>query len=145
MMAEQSSVLVICDHELLGEGLVARLNALGIESVAARTHDHQAIVLALLAKPEVVVLESSDPNCRAQVARLSPTSVVVDAATTVGRGYPTRALPFDAILEALPVHPGAETPRGAAATEPEAVTTTKKPATRARKAVAVNPPAEAPA
>lgn len=120
MMAEQSSVLVICDHELLGEGLVARLNALGVQSVAARTHDHQAITLALLARPEVVVLESSDPDCRAEITRLSPGSVVVDAATSVGRGYPTRALPFDAILdalqakppavEALPVSPTAEAP-----------------------------------
>jgi DNA-binding NarL/FixJ family response regulator len=105
----QTSVLVICEHELLGEGLAARLQVMGVQALVAAVHNDHAVVLALRARPDVVIIESTDPACIDQVTRLSPTSRIVDATNSVGRGYPTEAMRFEAILDALPVNPQSQT------------------------------------
>jgi hypothetical protein len=70
-----------------------------------KASDKESVMAALAAHPEVVVIETSDPRCPARIKRLSPDSRIVDATASVGRGYPTQTIPFDAILDALPVNP----------------------------------------
>ncbi len=110
-MGHPSSVLVVYQHELLGEGLAARLRALGVDTTTAGSHDLRAVIRALRRRPDVVVLETTDEQCLARVSRLSPTSRLVDVRTAVGRGYPAEAMRFEVILEAL--RPDA--PQGASA------------------------------
>jgi DNA-binding NarL/FixJ family response regulator len=109
-MAHQTSVLVIFEHELLGLGIAARLTGMGISAVTTKSCDDDAIETALLAQPEVVIVECHNEGCIDRVRRLSPEARVVDATTSVGRGYPTEAMRFDVILEALRVAPTRETP-----------------------------------
>lgn len=109
-MAPRTSVLVICEHELLGEGLAARLHAMGIRATTARSRDTDAMTAALRSHPEVVVVETTDEECRIQVEQLSPASRVVDVTASIGRGYPTEAMRFDVILEALRPEPPVQTP-----------------------------------
>lgn len=100
-MPKQASVLVIFQHELLGEGLAARLRALGAAATTVRAGNPEALVEALERTPDLVVVESSDPECVDRIARLSPGSRVVDVTASIGRGYPTEAMRFDVILKAL--------------------------------------------
>ena len=100
-MAQETSVLVIFEHDLLGEGIAARLHALGFQALTARSCDSDAVAAALHTHPEVVVVECNNEGCLSRVRRLSPGSRVVDATASVGRGYPTEAMRFDVILEAL--------------------------------------------
>jgi DNA-binding NarL/FixJ family response regulator len=109
-MTPQTSVLVICEHELLGEGLAARLQAMGIHATTARSRDTDAMAAALRSHPEVVVVETTDDECRVRVEQLSPTSRVVDVTASIGRGYPTEAMRFDVILDALRPEPPVQTP-----------------------------------
>ncbi|ADU48394.1 response regulator transcription factor [Intrasporangium calvum] len=103
-MEHETSVLVICEHELLGEGLAARLQMMGVQALVAAAHNDHAVVLALRAHPDVVVIETPDPACLDRVMTLSPSSRIVDATRSIGRGFPTETMRFDAILEALPVN-----------------------------------------
>ncbi|MDC5695718.1 hypothetical protein OO014_00470 [Intrasporangium calvum] len=107
-MAHETSVLVICEHELLGEGLAARLASMGIQVLVTTAHNDHSVVLALRGRPDVVIIESTDPACIERVRALSPTSRVVDATRSIGRGYPTETMRFEAILDALPVNPQPE-------------------------------------
>jgi DNA-binding NarL/FixJ family response regulator len=100
-MAPKTSVLVIFEHDLLGEGIAARLHALGVHALTARSCDSDAVAAALHTHPDVVVVECNNEGCLARVRSLSPSSRVVDATPSVGRGYPTEAMRFDVILEAL--------------------------------------------
>ncbi|HEU5144807.1 MAG TPA: hypothetical protein VFT81_06485 [Dermatophilaceae bacterium] len=109
-MAHETSVLVIFEHDLLGEGIAARLQSLGIHALTARSCDGDAVAAALRTHPEVVVVECNNKGCLARVRRLSPSSRVVDATASVGRGYPTETIRFDVILEALQAHPPRQTP-----------------------------------
>jgi hypothetical protein len=109
-MTQETAVLVIFEHELLGEGLAARLQGMGIRALTVKSCDDDAIETALRTHPEVIVVECHNEGCLARIQRLSPTSRVVDASATVGRGYPTETLRFDVILDALGVEPHRETP-----------------------------------
>ncbi|WP_347350780.1 hypothetical protein [Intrasporangium sp.] len=107
-MAHRPSVLVVFRHALLGEGLAARLKALGIEVTSAEVQDSPTLVTALQDHPDVVVVECADDGCLERVARLSPESRVVDVSASVTRGYTGDTVGFEAILSALP--PSAEQP-----------------------------------
>jgi hypothetical protein len=109
-MAQQTSVLVIFEHDLLGEGIAARLHALGIRALTARSGDSHAVEAALCTHPDLVVVECRNEGCLARVERLSPSSRVVDATASIGRGYPTEAMRFDVILEALQADPPRQSP-----------------------------------
>ena len=100
-MSQQGSVLVIFSHDLLGQGLAARLEGMGVLTCAVRSSDKRAAIEALRRGPDVVVVESTDARCLARVRRLSPKARVVDISESVGLGYPERALRFDVILDAL--------------------------------------------
>lgn len=104
-MAHQTSVLVIFEHELLGEGLAARLRTMGIRTLTVKSGDSDAIEGALVTHPELIVVECHNEGCLDRIQHLSPTSRVVDATTAVGRGYPTEAMRFEVILEALRADP----------------------------------------
>jgi hypothetical protein len=108
-MAHETSVLVIFEHDLLGEGLAVRLQAMGILALTARSCDGHAVETALGTHPDLVVVECHNEGCLARVKRLSPSSRVVDATASVGRGYPTEAMRFDVILEALRDDPPRQT------------------------------------
>jgi DNA-binding NarL/FixJ family response regulator len=105
-MARQGTVLVIFSHDLLGEGLAARLEGLGVDASAVRSSDAAAARRALHDHPDVVVVETTDAKCLAGIRRLSPNSRVVDVSDSVGPGYPEHALRFDVILDALEDLPG---------------------------------------
>lgn len=105
-MARQGTVLVIFSHDLLGEGLAARLEGLGVRASAVRCSDADAARRALDHHPDVVVLETMDEKCLAGIRRLSPNSRVVDVSDSVGPAYPEHALRFDVILDALEDLPG---------------------------------------
>ncbi len=105
-MARQGTVLVIFSHDLLGQGLAARLVGLGVTASAVRSSDKGAARLALRDHPDVVVVETTDAKCLAGIHRLSPSSRVVDISDSVGLGYPEHALRFDVILDALADLPG---------------------------------------
>ncbi len=104
-MRQQAHVLVIFEHELLGEGLAARLHGLGVRTQTVRSGDSDAIVAALGAHPDLVVVECHKEGCLDRVRLLSPGSRVVDATATVGRGTPTEAMRFEVILDALRADP----------------------------------------
>jgi hypothetical protein len=108
-LKRQTSVLVIAEHELLGEGLAARLATMGIHARTVKSCDDDAITAGLGKRPDVVVVECRNEGCLDRVRRLSPASRVVDATESVGRGYPTEAMRFDVILDALGVN-SEETP-----------------------------------
>lgn len=105
-MARQGTVLVIFSHDLLGKGLAARLEGLGVAARAVRSSDAAAAKQALHDQPDVVVLETMDAKCLAGIRRLSPKSRVVDISDSVGPAYPEHALRFDVILDALEDLPG---------------------------------------
>jgi len=105
-MARQGTVLVIFSHDLLGQGLAARLEGLGVETCAVRSSDKPAARQALSDHPDVVVVETTDQKCLAGIRRLSPLSRIVDISDSVGPGYPEHALRFDIILDALADLPG---------------------------------------
>ena len=105
-MARQGTVLVIFSHDLLGQGLAARLEGLGVAASAVRSSDAGAARQALSSHPDVVVVETTDRKCLAGIRRLSPLSRVVDISDSVGPGYPEHALRFDVILDALADLPG---------------------------------------
>lgn len=109
-MTHQTTVLVIFEHELLGEGLATRLQSEGVRTVTVKSCSDGEIEAALLTHPEVVVAECTNEGCLARIRRISPTSRVVDATTAVGRGYPTEAMRFEVILEALRADPPHQTP-----------------------------------
>lgn len=109
-MTQETSVLVIFEHSLLGEGLAARLSALGVHTVVAESCDSDLMVAALEAHPDVVVVECHNEGCLERIGRLSPRSRVVDASDVIGRGYPTEAMRFEVILEALKDDPPQKTP-----------------------------------
>jgi hypothetical protein len=100
-MSQQGTVLVISSHDLLGQGLAARLQGLGVHAASVRSSDARATALALRHHPDVVVLETTDRSCLERVERLSPLSRLVDISDSVGRGCPQQALDFDVILDAL--------------------------------------------
>ncbi|MFL6079055.1 MAG: hypothetical protein ACJ714_03915 [Ornithinibacter sp.] len=100
-MVRQGTVLVIFSHDLLGQGLAARLVGLGVEASAVRSSDAGAATQALQDHPDVVVVESNDAKCLAGIRRLSPRSRIVDVSDSVGPAYPEHALRFDVILDAL--------------------------------------------
>jgi hypothetical protein len=100
-MAQQGSVLVISNHDLLGQGLAARLQGMGVHAASVRSSDARATNRALISHPDVVVLETTDESCRDRVARFSPRSRIVDISGSVGPGCPQQALDFDVILDAL--------------------------------------------
>ena len=100
-MSQHGTVLVISNHDLLGQGLAARLQGLGVHADSVRSSDARASALALRHHPDVVVLETTDEACLARVERLSPRSRLVDISESVGRGCPQQALDFDVILDAL--------------------------------------------
>ena len=100
-MSQRSTVLVISSHDLLGQGLAARLQGLGVHAASVRSCDARATTLALRHHPDVVVLETTDEACLERVERLSPRSRLVDISESVGRGCPQQALGFDVILDAL--------------------------------------------
>lgn len=105
-MSRQGTVLVIYSHDLLGAGLAAELEALGVRAGAVRSSDTGSAGRALRRHPDVVVVETTDEECLALVTRLSPRSRVVDVSQAVGRGCPRQAVRFDVILDALAEHPG---------------------------------------
>ena len=105
-MSRQRTVLVIHSHDLLGEGLAARLAGIGVKAGAVRSSDARGAGRALRRHPDLVVVETTDADCLALVARLSPTSRVVDVSESVGIGCPSHALRFDVILDALADLPG---------------------------------------
>lgn len=105
-MARQGTVLVIFNHDLLGQGLAARLVGLGVEVSAVRSSDLDAARRVLSTHPDVVVVETTDAKCLSGIRRLSPRSRVVDISNSVGPGYPEHALRFDVILDALADLPG---------------------------------------
>lgn len=109
-MAHETSVLLVFEHDLLGEGLAARLAGMGIRAWTARSHDDDAIVAGLGLHPDVVVIECHNEGCLDRIRRLSPASRIVDATGSVGRGCPTEAMRFDVILEALGINPQQEAP-----------------------------------
>lgn len=100
-MSHQSSVLIVFSHDLLGEGLAARLRGLGVRATAVRSGDVRRSSAALRRHPDVIVTETSDEECLERVRRLSPDSRVVDVSDAVGPGYPLHTVRFDVILEAL--------------------------------------------
>ena len=100
-MSQQGTVLVISSHDLLGEGLAARLQGLGVRAVSVRSSDTRATSRALIGHPDVVVVETTDQECLARVRRLSPRSRIVDVSESVGPGCPQQALGFEVILDAL--------------------------------------------
>lgn len=100
-MSHQSSVLIVFSHDLLGEGLAARLRGMGIRATAVRSGEVEASSEALRGHPDVVVVETMDEECLERVCRLSPDSRVIDVSDAVGPGYPLHAMRFDVILEAL--------------------------------------------
>jgi hypothetical protein len=105
-MGRQGTVLVIFSHDLLGQGLAARLEGLGVVASAVRSSDTGAARQALSDHPDVVVVETTDQKCLAGIRRLSPLSRIVDISDSVGPGYPEHALRFDVILDALADLPG---------------------------------------
>lgn len=109
-MAHETSVLLIFEHDLLGEGLAARLAAMGVDTLMAKSGDEDSIVAALETHPHVVVVECHREGCIARIRSLSSTSRVVDATGSVGRGYPSEAIRFDIILDALRGDPFVEDP-----------------------------------
>ena len=100
-MVQQGTVLVISNHDLLGQGLAARLQGMGFGADTVRSSDARATTLALRRHPDVVVLETTDEACLERVGRLSPLARVVDISDSVGLGCPQQALDFDVILDAL--------------------------------------------
>ncbi len=100
-MARQGTVLVIFSHDLLGQGLAARLQLMGVDAAAVRSSDAAAAARALCHRPDVVVVETTDAKCLAGIRRLSPHSRIVDISDSIGPGYPEHALRFDVILDAL--------------------------------------------
>lgn len=104
-MSEPPTVLVIFAHELLGAGLCQELAALGVRAATAPSGAPSRVSRALRRHPRVVVLETTDVECRALVDRLSPRSRVVDVTTSVGVGCPREAVGFDAVLAALAPEP----------------------------------------
>ncbi len=109
-MTQETSVLVIFEHELLGEGLAARLAGMGVHTVVAKSCESDTMEAALEAHPDVVVVECHNEGCLDRVRRLSPNSRIVDATASVGRGYPTEAMRFEVILEALQGAPPSANP-----------------------------------
>ena len=105
-MSRQGTVLVVFEHDLLGQGLAAELEGLGVRATAVRSSDARAARRALLGHPDVVVVETTDTESLDRVRRLSPESRVVDVSTSVGPGLPSEAVRFDVILDALPGHGG---------------------------------------
>lgn len=105
-MSQQGTVLVISSHDLLGQGLAARLQGMGVHAASVRSSDARATNRALISHPDVVVLETTDEACLGRVGRLSPTSRIVDISESVGLGCPQQALDFDVILDALADLPG---------------------------------------
>lgn len=105
-MSRQGTVLVIFSHDLLGQGLAARLEGLGVLVVAVRSSDAEAAATALRDQPDVVVVETTDAAWLGNIRRLSPNSRIVDVSDSVGPGYPKHALRFDVILNALEDIPG---------------------------------------
>lgn len=101
-MSRQGTVLVVFEHDLLGQGLAAELEGLGVRAIAVRSSDARAARRALMAHPDVVVVETTDEESLDRVRRLSPSSRVVDVSTSVGSGLPSQAVRFDVILDALP-------------------------------------------
>lgn len=104
-MTLETSVLLIFEHDLLGEGLAARLAAMGVRTLTARSTESDAIVAALETHPEVVVIECHNEGCLDRVRTLSPDSRVVDATASIGRGYPTETMRFEVIVDALRADP----------------------------------------
>lgn len=100
-MSREGTVLVVFEHELLGQGLAAELEGVGVRATAVRSSDARAARRALLAHPDLVVVETTDEESLDRVRRLSPASRVVDVSTSVGPGYPSHAVRFDTILDAL--------------------------------------------
>jgi hypothetical protein len=100
-MSQQHTVLVVSNHDLLGQGLTARLQGMGFGAATVRSSDARATSLALRHHPDVVVLETTDEACLERVGRLSPLSRIVDISGSVGLGCPQQALDFDVILDAL--------------------------------------------
>lgn len=109
-MGKQASVLVIFQHDLLGEGVAARLRAMGIPATAVRSCDTAALAAALTEEPDVVVIESTDTACLDHIRQLGPKVHVLDVTTSVSRGCPTEAVQFEAILEALRPRPPLPSP-----------------------------------
>jgi len=105
-MLRQGSVLVIFSNDLLGQGLAARLQGLGVMAAAVRSSDDGAAIRALGRHPDVVVVETTDQQWLARIQRLSPRSRVVDVSESVGPNAPQQALHFDVILDALADLPG---------------------------------------
>lgn len=105
-MSQQRTVLVVSSHDLMGQGLAARLQAMGFAATTVRSSDARATSLALRHHPDVVVVETTDAACLERVERLSPLSRIVDISESVGRGCPQHALDFDVILDALTDRPG---------------------------------------
>jgi hypothetical protein len=73
--------------------------------VTVKSCEGDTIESALATHPDVVIAECTNEGCLARIQRLSPASRVVDATTAVGRGYPTEAMRFEVILEALRADP----------------------------------------
>lgn len=97
-----ASVVVLCEHALLGEGLAARLTDIGFLARVVLRFDVAAVATALATLPDVVIAEGTQ-GCREQVAALTPRSRIVDIGNVVGRGYPTAEdrVSFETILGAL--------------------------------------------
>ncbi len=100
-MARQGTVLVIFSTDLLGEGLAALLEGLGVEASAVRSSDAAAARRALHGHPDVVAVETTDARCLARIRQLSPFSRIVDISDSVGPAHPEHALRHDVILDAL--------------------------------------------
>lgn len=97
--------LVLCEHDLLGEGLADLLRQRGVEVVVLHTLDPDALAPGLAAQPCLVVVERASRPCLDRIACACPDAHVVDVSRVVGRGVPepgSLLLRFDAILAELP-------------------------------------------
>lgn len=100
-MADQASVLVVYQHELLGEGVATQLRGMGARAMAVSSGDPTAIAAALRPCPDLVVVETTDKTCITRVRQLCPSSRLVDVTASMGRGCPRSVVRFDAIADAL--------------------------------------------
>jgi len=86
MQEPQSSVVILYEHALLGEGIAKYLRSHGgVTATLASVHDLGAVTSALAFGPAVVIFELSDP-LRLDVTTLAPRAVLIDVSTVVTRG-----------------------------------------------------------
>ncbi len=97
-------VLVLCQHDLLGEGIADLLRQRGVEVTIANAGEPDTLASCLEGSPCLVVVERADAPCLAQVRAAWPNALVMDVGAVVERGYPrpgSLLLRFEAILDAV--------------------------------------------